>query len=151
MKNHCLFFVAFLVFASCKTFKIRDSKLEGIDDFDVTVEKVIRSRGQSTWGGGGIVPPKGHKFFFLNLKIVNDSNSERTIDFTDFGLADTERKILYPLVDVYKPSIVVLPAKSKKKLKPGKSLRRNLMFSFPKEKIPDYVMYKDELINLHIN
>lgn len=150
MKNCYLFFALFLLFTSCKTYKISNPKLGSIGDFEVTLEKVRRASGQSQWGRTAIVPPRGHHFFFLNLNIVNNSDVEKTIDMTDFALVDTERRIAYPLVDVYKVSVVVLPAKSVKKIKPRASLRRSLMFSFPKKKKPEQLLYKEEWIELDI-
>ncbi|TYR33910.1 hypothetical protein FXV77_16865 [Sphingobacterium phlebotomi] len=143
-----LLFSVFVV--SCVTLKVNNSKIEGIDDFDITIYKVNSIHNQAGWGTR-LVPAKGHTFLRLHLAIKNVSNETKQIDVDSLYLCHQASMTKYPLVGAYLPSAINLETKSTKKIKPNKSIERVLLFSFPKKQNPDFVLYKDKLIPLGIS
>ncbi|MNL50763.1 hypothetical protein D3C87_1738020 [compost metagenome] len=135
---------------SCTSLKVNNSKIEGIEDFEINLNKVTSTAGQSGWGVN-MSPIKGNTFLRLDVNIKNISMDTREINFNDLFLVHFETKTKYPLIGAYMPTLVTLGAKSKRKVIGNETIHRILLYSFPKKKAPDFLMYKEKLIPIDIS
>jgi|GEM_PF-2026431 len=101
---------------NCISLKVNNSKIEGIEDFDITFNKVISTAGQASWGVN-MAPTTGNTFLRLAVDIKNTSMDTREINFDHLFLIHFETKTKYPLIGTYMPTLVTMGAKSKRKVK----------------------------------
>ena len=135
---------------SCTSLKVNNSKIEGIEDFDITLNKVTSTTGQAGWGVN-MAPTKGNTFLRLDVDIKNTSMDTREINFDNLFLIHFETKTKYPLIGAYMPTLVTMGAKSKRKVNSNETIHRVLLYSFPKKKAPDFLMYNEKLIPIDIS
>jgi hypothetical protein len=91
--------------------------------------------------GGFLTHPYYGIFVLIKLKIENTSNENIYLDFDKFYIVDD-------IGDGYPFSSFYGFASTKKKLKPGKSIKRILYFDFPLDVEPKILLIHDRKVSL---
>ncbi len=141
-----------LAFSGCNTaHKLAVNQMHYNQDVEVKIERMVEQSGQSTWGGTATriqayVPPVGHNFKTLTIRLINHSSEDQEIDFAKFYLVKPDKKIIYPPTRIYVNSkVFVIGAREHLTLKANDEVTRRMMFAFPKKERPEYIQI-DETI-----
>lgn len=147
LKNLALGFLL-LTISSCKVYKLgQNDDLVYENNVKVTINKVQSQNSQGA-GGYSIMPPAGHTLLMVDLSLTNTSNTDQEVDFMNFFLLDNDRNVKYPVQKVFLPTIIALTGKVNLTLDKNSTVKRTLMFTYPKKKMPDFLQLGKEIYNL---
>ena len=130
------YIIIFFLFSLFNTY----SQQQGLDNLNIEIIKVSDVLNLQKSGGFTTYPYYGI-FVMIKLNIENTDDENINLDFGKFYVVDE-------IGDKYSFTSFYGFASIKKKLKPGKSIKRILYFDFPSDAIPKLLLINDKKISL---
>ncbi len=125
----------------CGVSLLAENLEKGNKKFKVTILDVYDGIGYSA-GNTTYVPPAGHRFIRVRLKIHNVSRKKRIVRLDKILLA-YGKKIAHGPAIIDKDSIIAWRADHKLELDPKESNTRKLFFNFPIDVYPNILYIKE--------
>jgi len=142
--NFIMLILIVSVFSGCAVhYQVAQNNFKYQEGINIDLLKVQSSDGQSTWGGGTLIPPRKHTLMRLTFQLTNTSNADQVVDLTKIVLLNTATKTKYPVVKIYQVGPVPIGARDDLKLKVGEQVKRVLMYTFPQKTAPDALLIND--------
>tara|TARA_Y100000782_G_scaffold58151_1_gene64125 strand:- start:1466 stop:1921 length:456 start_codon:yes stop_codon:yes gene_type:complete len=143
-----LYFTLLICFTSCvKVYKVEPLLNNYNENLEFKIKNISIRKTYQT-GGGIITANKGYRFVEMDLDIFNRTNVDRKINYRDFYLLDFETKNKFPLQWNQPRGPILWMGKKEKEIKSDKIKKRRLVFIFPQDRKPKFLIVGDELVEI---
>lgn len=112
------------------------------------IERIRENSSLATGHQSWVSPSRGYKFVLITLALKNLNDKLESIDFDQFHLINPKTKTKHKVEFVRTTGLIPFPAKILFNLKKNKQKKRDLIFIFPKQDEPEFILFNDELISI---
>ncbi len=148
MKKTFLFLVLFLIFSCSAVYKVNDNIQDYNENIVYQINKVQEDYSIATGSNSYIYPSRGNKFVHVYLTITNKTNVVQPLDFNNFYLINPDTKTKYLVEFVYLSTIINIAAKIESSIQPNDTKYRRLIYIFPKDVKPKFLMVNDKIVEI---
>mgnify|MGYP001550652441 CR=1 FL=1 len=148
MKNLSLPLLVLLLCTSCYSFhKVRSANYAFSDSISFTIDKVTESKSISGFGGA-YNAKQGYEFILVTVTMQNELDEEQDLNWTEFALLNPETNQRLPLDWVLSTGAVVAFDREESHIGAGDKKKRKLVFTFPSDLKPKYLMVGQKVIEI---
>lgn len=148
MKKNLLLFLLALSVTSCYTaYEVIPQKHTYSNTINYTIDKI--EEGQTVaYGNGSYNASRGNKFVFVYLTFKNELDQKQDLDFDDFLLLNPKTKTKHKAEWAMVVGPINIWGNIDSYINSGDTKRRKLVFIFPEEDKAEYLMVKEDIVEI---
>lgn len=148
MKKYLLILLVVISFTSCYTaYEVIPQKHNYSNSINYTIDKIEEGKSVA-YGNGSYNASRGNKFVFVYLTFKNELDQKQELNFDDFLLLNPKTKTKHKA----EWSMVVGPiniwGNIDSYIRKGDTKKRKLVFIYPEDDKAEYMMVKDDIVEI---
>ena len=147
MKIIRLICISLVLLTSCTIYQTIPTTESFNSEINLSIDRVILNNSIAA-GNFSYYARDGYNFAQLKIAFTNKTSEKQELDFEKIFLIDLNSKMKYNLEFCFLLGPVTLGARKKITIAPNETLRRILVFVFPENVKPEYILANDNLIKI---